>query len=383
VPAPRKPCPFATAAEIEAALVQAGGVKPLARRVGGHQHTLEKWCAELGANRRAAAGPPPVAPVFDTDDGSWLLAHLERLGDAATIEELADAADVPPRRVRDAAARLAERGYRIGGEDARVVLERVPPAPAGQIVPLPETALFAGEKVRLGVVSDTHIASREHRNRELQTAYHVLADEGVTTVLHLGDLVAGRGIYRHQDRDLVAHTFETQVDLAVELYPRLPGVRTLMISGNHDLEGEFGRMGADPVRAFAARRDDVEYLGEYDAWLELPNGAHIHMLHPGGGASYALSYRPQKLCESYEQGRKPAALLLGHYHRRGDFEHRAIQTLLCGTFEGSTALAKRLGLGQPAIGFHSIEATIADDGSLVDWWPRWRKFHTGRRLEAA
>lgn len=35
----------------------------------------------------------------------------------------------------------------------------------------------------------------------------------------------------------------------------------------------------------------------------------------GGGTGYAISYRPQKIIESYEGGEKPAVLLMGHYHK--------------------------------------------------------------------
>src|SRR5260221_97184 len=38
-------------------------------------------------------------------------------------------------------------------------------------------------------------------------------------------------------------------------------------------------------------------------------------MHPGGGSSYATSYRPQMIVESLEGGEKPAVLLIGHYHK--------------------------------------------------------------------
>ena len=41
--------------------------------------------------------------------------------------------------------------------------------------------------------------------------------------------------------------------------------------------------GADPVKGVANERPDVDYLGAYSAWIELANGAYLHLLHGKGG----------------------------------------------------------------------------------------------------
>jgi predicted phosphodiesterase len=312
------------------------------------------------------------------ENDDWLLAAMKRAGDRATVSELADAADVSPKRVRDALERLGTRGFRLEEDAGHVVLTRKPPASDLSFTAGPE--LFDGDLVRFGVVSDTHLGSKECHLQELHVAYQFMADRGIRTVLHPGDLVAGMGVYKHQIRDLHVHGFDNQVAYAIENYPDGSelGITTEIVGGNHDLEGDFGRDGADPVRAFCTARPDFKHLGDYSAWVDLPNGGRVHILHPGGGGSYALSYRAQKIAEGYEGGTKPNVTLFGHWHRRGDFTARGIQLLLCATFEGSTSLAKRYGLGEPAIGFHIVEARMADDGSLVEWNPRWCPFYRGR-----
>lgn len=360
-----------------------GGTRAMCRALRVNRSTIQRWIeahgieAPDGDSTRLDRRVVPTAPDAPLED-AWLLDAIKKRGDQATVEELADAADVAPRKVRDALERLGRAGYRVAEDGPAVVLERVAPAPRGLI----HSGLFAGDVIRFAVVSDTHLGSNEERLDELHAAYDQILELGITTVLHPGDLVCGKGIYPGQIRDVKLHTFDAQVEYAVREFPRRPGITTRIIGGNHDLEGDFGRQGADPVRAVAARRDDFDYLGEYDAWIELPNGAYVHMLHPKGGSSYAVSYKPQKMCESYEAGRKPAILLLGHYHRRGWFETRNIEAVLCGTFEGSSFLAKRVGLGAPAVGFHVIEATLADDGSVVRFAPEWFPFYTGRRIAA-
>jgi predicted phosphodiesterase len=371
--------PYAVPSDLLKAIETAGGRNALARAHGVHTDVIDRWMRDLGVQRENTKTYEPFAgtPLDENDEG--LLASLRDFKGTASIEQLADHHDTSPKRIREAVERLAERGYRITPDEAQVTLERVPPAPRGQI----HTGLFDGDTIRFAVISDTHLGSKEERLEELHCAYDLIEQEGIERVIHPGDLVCGKGIYGNQVRDIAVHTFDEQVAYAVREYPQRDGVHTSIISGNHDLEGDFGKQGADPVRAVANLRDDFTYLGEYDAWLELANGAYVHILHPKGGASYALSYKPQKLCEGYESGRKPAMLLIGHYHRHGHFAARNIEVFLCGTFEGSTNLAKRYGMGAPSVGFWIIEATLADDASLVRIKSEWHNFFVGRKMAAA
>jgi DNA-binding Lrp family transcriptional regulator len=379
------PNPYQDGDRLVRAINDLGSRKRLADFHGVHHNVVNRWARELGLDIDALF--PPRSPIPSAQglaeplvvEDERLLEVLRKLRNEASIEEIADAVDLSPRRVREALERLAEKGYRVSVGAAAVTLERVAPAPREQI----HRALFDGDRIRFAVVSDTHLGSKEERLGELHLAYDMIAEEGIERVIHPGDLVCGKGIYTTQVRDVHKHTFDEQVAYAIAEYPARPGIRTTIVSGNHDLEGSFGRDGADPVRAVANARADFDYLGEYSAWIELLNGAYVHVLHPGGGAGYALSYKPQKLCEGYEAGRKPAMLLLGHYHRRGHFEARNIETFLCGTFEGSTNLAKRYGMGAPAVGFWILEATLADDASLVGIKSDWRPFYPGRTAWAA
>jgi hypothetical protein len=134
------------------------------------------------------------------------------------------------------------------------------------------------------------------------------------------------------------------------------------------------------VKALASRRDDINYLGPYSAWVELANGGYLHLLHGKGGMSYAYSYRAQKIVEGYGQGRKPGALILGHYHVQGNFSPRSVNTMFPACFEWqSVQFGARLGL-RPTVGFHVVECQLADDGSFVDWTPSWKPFFEGRVL---
>ncbi len=352
--------------------------REIARAHGLNERTIRDWRKRHGfppsTNAGAATrlGPTP-------DDDEWLLRALRRLGDSAAVNEIADYADVSPRRVREARERLKQAGYRLVDEPdtERVTLHRLPPSHDNlhQLDP----GLFDGDRIRVGVVSDTHLGSREEALAELHLAYDVFAREGVREVWHAGDWGTGLGMYRTHHAEAVVHTAEEQVAYLAEHYPRRDGIVTRGIGGNHDLEGDLGRVGFDPVAVLARRRDDIDYLGAYNAWLELRPGAGswVHLLHGSGGMSYAYSYKAQKIVDGYQAGRKPAVLIVGHWHVRGQFQARNVQVLFPGCFEWQSRFMVRLGL-QPAVGFHILDLTVADDGSVVRWRPEWFPFYHGR-----
>ena len=337
--------------------------------------TLQMWWRKHGL---PAHKPGPKVGLYassgePTDGDEWLLSALKKLGDKASVESLADCADVSPRRVRDALDRLGHNGYRVSEDTSGVVLQRVPTPSRNQ-----HKVLFKGETYRFGIASDTHLGSNHQRLEELHMAYQVFKDEGITTVYHPGDLVCGSGIYKGQVNDIFNHRYEDQVEYAAEHYPKVEGITTYLHGGNHDLEGDFGRIGANPVQAVCNQRDDMTYCGDFCSTFELPQGTRIYVVHPKGGKGYALSYKMQKFAESFEGGSKPNVCIVGHYHAAGWFQARNIQVLYAGCFESGGDLGVRVPLGEPAVGFYIVEMTVADDGSVVKFLPRWHTFYAGR-----
>ncbi len=354
----------------------------VARRYGVGEAVIRKWRQRHGlapSIRRGSAEPRLMAvPVEETDD-AWIIAAAKKHGYDLTIEQLADLGDTSPRRVRAALDRLRTAGYRIGESGEKVVLTKVVPEANRSFTASP--ALFDGDLLRVGIVSDTHLGSNEEALDELHAAYDVFAAEGINEVWHAGDWGTGVDVFKTHHSEAHVHTGTQQVDYLEEHYPRRDGIITRGISGNHDLEGAFGRVGFDPVSALAARRDDIDYLGEYGAWIEIRPGCWLHLLHGSGGMSYAFSYKAQKLVDGYQGGRKPNALIVGHWHVRADIEARNVKVLFPGCFEWQSPFMQRKGL-QPAVGFHILEARIADDGSIVRWKPEWFSFYAGRRVVA-
>lgn len=367
-------------ATLEAEYGEHGTFEKLQSAHGVAISTLRWWWRKHDLPKLSGGSRPAIVANSETGD-EWLLDAIKKLGDEATVEQLADQADEPPKRVRAAAERLVEAGYRItlGEVEDKVVLERVPRPSMRE-----HKVLFAGETYRFGIASDAHLNSKHCRLDELHIAYDRFKAEGIETVYNPGDIVAGRGIFRGQDHEIINHTFETQKQYAIDNYPKRPGILTKIISGNHDAEGDFGRAGADACHGVANEREDIEWCGMYAADFVLPNGAVMTMRHPMGGSSYAKSYKPQKFAESFEGGTKPNVVLFGHWHNMLYTIERNIHMLNCGTFEGyGGTLGLRVPLGAPAVGFFIVELTVGADASVVRFRPEWFSFFGGRKVRAA
>lgn len=361
--------------------IEAHGTNSEIARIHGRSETLyRRWRDRAGfaVSEAVNAHPTPGPHLTLVPDDGWLLKALKKSKDRATVEELADRADVSPRKVREAMARLSADGYRIGEDDSRVVLSRVPAASDNV-----HKALFDGEVYRFAALGDTHSSSKHERLEELHLAYDIIADEGVTDVYHQGDFTCGVGIFPGQINEIKNFTYESQVEYLVANYPVRDGITTHGIGGNHDLEGEFGRAGANPALAFANQRPDIDYLGDYHASIEFEQGTRMYMLHPKGSMGYAMDYKARKLVEGFEGGRKPNVMLVGHFHRAGWIEPRSVHVLFTACFESGGSFGPRLGLPDPSVGFYIVEMRIADDGSVVSFKPEFRKFFPGRKVKAA
>ena len=186
------------------------------------------------------------------------------------------------------------------------------PPPVASLAGAIDIGLLHGETVTFGVVSDTHLASTKERLDILEAAYDVFADRGISRVLHAGNLV--EGLSRFNRFELKCTGFDDQLNNAAEHYPQRSGIVTHYIDAD-DHEGWWRqREGLYFGSALAAKREDLQYLGYLEADIKL-GASFVRVFHPGGGVPYAHSYVPQKIIESYESGKKPGVLIIGHHHK--------------------------------------------------------------------
>jgi len=219
--------------------------------------------------------------------------------------------------------------------------------------------LKIGKTYKFAAIGDTHLCSNHEMLDELKTFYEICKKEGVTDVYHCGDIVAGQKIFRGQEHQV--HTFgaENQVDYFVKNYPKVDGITTHFITGNHDYI-YYKIAGVDIGHMVEERREDMVYLGPFQADVMWKGIKLIRLMHPDGGLSYARSYKLQKIIEQIPSGEKPRILLAGHYHVSIFMDYRNILSYLVGAFEGQSPYLLRKGIS-PVIGGWIIKVKMAED----------------------
>lgn len=201
---------------------------------------------------------------------------------------------------------------------------------------------FPENTIAFGLIGDTHIGSLYFEPDALGAFYARLADEGITTVLHTGDVVAGWRVYKGQEFELRpdAKSWPEQRASFAREVPVKGDIRTIFITGNHD--NSFKKLvGLVVGDELGVARPDWKFIGQDvgDVVLRSADGRPfvVRLLHPGGGTAYAVSYHAQKIVESMAGGTKPDLIAIGHYHKAMYMpQYRNVATVLTGTFERQT-----------------------------------------------
>jgi predicted phosphodiesterase len=210
----------------------------------------------------------------------------------------------------------------------------------------------------VGIMGDTHCGDKAHALDELHDYYRICREEGCEIVLHAGDITAGIDVYKGQTADLLVYGFDDQIKNCIVNYPKLDGIDTYVINGNHDL-GFKATAGANFCEALSTKRSDIKFCGDYDASISL-NGIDFGLHHGSGGGTYALSYKLQKYIEKIGGGQKPQVYVLGHYHSALSLFYRNIHCFMPACFQKPTDFSVRLGLPN-CVGGYIAEIETADD----------------------
>jgi len=319
---------------------------------------------------------PDITEFLDLSEEDRLSRLKKLIGKKSlSVAQISDEIDVAPKHIRSLLERLRREGFRISDDENEITLQQFPPT-SRTIT----KSLLDGDEVEIPFVSDTHLSSKECALDELNLAYDEFEERGFTEVYHAGDLTCGMGIYKTQSQDIINHTFDDQVNYCVDNYPKRKGMKTKIISGNHDIEGDFGKMGADPVIATCNRRDDMDHIGTYEGTVELINGAFFQLVHPKSGMAYASSYPVQVFLREIPQGRKPALIMFGHWHDHLYIEDRSVHAFKAGCFEWRGNIGKRTGR-TPAVGYWIVKLRLGEDGTVVKCLPEWTRFYQGRTVK--
>lgn len=290
------------------------------------------------------------------------------------VGDFASEVGVGVRTIKKVIDQLREQGYIFDEtEDGRIVKATRILDGEGRIDLRP---LLGTEYLHFGVVSDTHLGSKKERLTELETTYDRFQTEGVKIVLHAGDITEGVGVYRGQEYEVHKQGQDEQIEYAIQSYPKRTGIKTIFITGNHDLR-QTERGGVDPGIPISKQRKDMVYAGQMVSMMQIGEDLYAEMIHPGGGGAYALSYKAQRDINNRVPEDLPDILLYGHYHTSYYMRYRNIHFMQVPCYKDAGGWEKRLGLN-PTIGGWIVDARIEGD-KITSFKPELHTYSSGRK----
>jgi len=214
--------------------------------------------------------------------------------------------------------------------------------------------------IKFIAISDTHFGSLYENLDVYKSAIKLAEKEGIEDILHVGDVLDGHKIYRGQEFELHSHGWDKQSKWFAKQVPFSEKVRVHFIAGNHDTSFK-NQAGIEPGEAISNLRPDWHFLGNDVANITLKTKKgfkyNVALIHPAGGSSYALSYRPQKIVDQWSGRTKPNMLLIGHYHK-AEFipSYRNVSIIQAGSGQSQTPFMARQALAAH-VGFWSVKVT--------------------------
>lgn len=198
------------------------------------------------------------------------------------------------------------------------------------------------ENLKLCLISDTHLCSKYDRLDILNYIYEKADKKGIKHILHSGDFTDGRSKRPEHVYELKEHSYEGQVDYCVEKYPKVEGIKTYAIQGNHD-DWWYKSTGSEILKSIAKQRDDIVYLGSGYADIKIGK-IKVRLFHGKAGQSYAKSYKIQKYLDSISQNDLPQILQTGHIHQSFYMKQDNTHCFQTSCLEDLTPFAKSQGL---------------------------------------
>ena len=227
------------------------------------------------------------------------------------------------------------------------------------------------EKLKLLLISDTHLCSKFDRLDILRYLYAKAEDEGVKYVLHSGDFTDGKNNSRPEHNyELKELSYQGQVDYCVDKYPQFSGT-TYVIQGNHD-NWWYKSNGSEIVKAIANQRSDIEYLGADVGNVKIGN-LDVRLFHGSGGIAYAKSYKIQKILDQIALNERPDILQTGHIHQAFYMKQDKTHCFQTGCLEDITPYVRSLGFsGDKSCWWADIE--FDDKGQVHSITPTLEEF---------
>lgn len=223
---------------------------------------------------------------------------------------------------------------------------------------------FTGNKVKIGIVSDTHMGSKYFFEEWWDSMIEVFLNEKVDFIVHVGDLVEGLSSRAGHVYDLTKIGYTPQKDYAIEMLRKIPSnINIYAISGNHD-RWFIKAANANIVKDVADIVENFHYIGSDEGDIYLNKNVYIKLWHGEDGSSYSYSYRIQKIVESLGMHEMPNILITGHVHKAFFVpSERGVACLSAGALCSISSFMRSKKLANHS-GFWTMDVTFDDEKVL-------------------
>lgn len=199
------------------------------------------------------------------------------------------------------------------------------------------------ENIKCMLISDTRFGSIYQQTSILNDMYLKAKTMGVKYVFLTGDVVEGiyRGSKSIYNSTLHKDGYEDQADYVASCFPRVEGITTYFVTGEHDLSFLKTKEKVDIGKLIASKRDDMIYLGPRRKKVtfisDKGNGSvSIYLQHSSGNVPYTISYKPQQKIAALRNEDKTDILVTSHFAACDSFLRRGVRSYQVPTVVSTT-----------------------------------------------
>ena len=198
------------------------------------------------------------------------------------------------------------------------------------------------ENIKVMFISDTRFGSIYQQTTILNDMYLKAKSLGVKYVFLTGDIVEGmyKGVKDIYNTALHKHGFYNQAEHVASLFPRVEGIKTYFITGEHDLSF-LNSDSIDIGKEIARRREDMIYLGQRRRKVNFvtedrKGSVTLYLQHAKGSVPYTVSYKPQQKIASLRNEDKTNILVTSHFAACDSFLRRDVRSYQVPTVVATT-----------------------------------------------
>ncbi len=198
------------------------------------------------------------------------------------------------------------------------------------------------EKIKVMFISDTRFGSIYQQTTILNDMYQKAASMGVKYVFLTGDVVEGiyKGSKDIYNLAIHKHGYYNQAEYVASLFPRVEGITTYFVTGEHDLSF-LNAESVDIGNEIAKRREDMIYLGprrrKVNFITEDGKGKiSLYLQHAKGQVPYTVSYKPQQKIASLRNEDKTDIMVTSHFAACDSFLRRGVRSYQVPTVVATT-----------------------------------------------